>query len=197
MAGAAGGADLADDREDDVLGEDAFAALAVDDDAHVLGLRLDQRLRRQHMLDLRRADAMRQRAEGAMRRRMAVAADDRRARQGEALLRPDDMDDALAAVVLVEIIDAEILGIGGERLDLDAAFLILDALRAIGGRHIMIDDSERLLRRAHLAPGESQPFECLRARHLVDEMAVDIDEAGAVVLAIDHMVVEDFVVERA
>ena len=107
MAGAAGGADLADDGEDDVLGGDALRQLAVDDDAHVLGFRLDQRLRRQHMLDLGRADAMRERAEGAVRRGMAVAADDGRARQGEALLRPDDMDDALAAVELVVIFDAE------------------------------------------------------------------------------------------
>ncbi len=53
---------------------------------------------------------------------MAVAADDRRARQREALFRPDDMDDPLAAILLVEIFDAEVLGIGGERLDLNAAF---------------------------------------------------------------------------
>src|ERR1700761_543535 len=140
---------------------------------------------------------MRQRAEGAMRRSMAIAADDRRARQREALFRPDDMDDALAAILLVEIIDPEILGIGGERLDLDAAFLILDALRAIRGRHVMIDDSEGLFRRAHLAPGNSQTFECLGARHFMDEMAINIEKAGAIVLAIDHVVIEDLVVQRA
>src|SRR5579863_9198975 len=132
-----------------------------------------------------------------MRRRMAIATDDRRAGQREALLRPDDMDDALPAILLVEIVDAKMLGIGGERLDLDAAFLILDALRAVRGRHVMIDDSEGLFRRAHLAPGNSQTFEGLRARNFVDEMAIDVEKAGAVVLTIDHMVIEDFVVERA
>jgi hypothetical protein len=93
------------------LAADAFGQLAVHRHAHVLGLLLDQRLGRQHVLDLRSADAMRERAEGAMRRGVAVAADDGRARQREALLRPDDVDDALALVVLVEILDAEFLGI--------------------------------------------------------------------------------------
>ena len=81
---------------------------AVDGDAHVLRLLLDQRLRGEHVLDLGGADAVRERAERAVRRGMAVAADDRRARQGEALLRPDDVDDALAVVELVEVLDAEL-----------------------------------------------------------------------------------------
>ena len=55
----------------------------------------------------RGADAVRQRAEGAMRRGVAVAADDGRAGQREALLGADDMHDALAAVELVVIFDAE------------------------------------------------------------------------------------------
>jgi hypothetical protein len=63
---------------------------------HVLGLLLDQRLGGEHMLDLRRADAVRQRAEGAVRRGVAVAADDGHAGQREALLGADDVDDALA-----------------------------------------------------------------------------------------------------
>ena len=71
-------------------------------DAHVLGLVLDQRLGGEHVLDLGGADAVGERAEGAVGRGVAVAADDGRARQGEALLRPDDVDDALALVELVE-----------------------------------------------------------------------------------------------
>jgi hypothetical protein len=83
-------------------------SFAIHLDQHVLGFFLDQRLGGQHMLDLRGADAVRQRAESAMRRGVAVAADDGGAGQGEALLRADDVDDALALVVLVEILDAEI-----------------------------------------------------------------------------------------
>ncbi len=195
MAGAAGGADLADDGEDDVLGGDALGQRAVDADAHVLGFALDQRLRGEHVLDLGGADAVRQRAEGAVRRGVAVAADDGRAGQREALLGADDVDDALPLVELVEVLDAEVARVGGERLDLDAAVVVVDALGAVGGRHVVVDDGERLLRRAHLAARHAQAFERLRARHLVHEMAVDVEEARAVVLALDHVIVEDLVVE--
>ena len=85
-----------------------------------------------------------------------------------------------------------------QRLDLDAAFLVLDAVLAVGrGRHVVVDHGERLFRMPHLAAGHAQAFEGLRAGHLVDEVAVDIEQAGAVVLAVDDMVVEDLVVERA
>ena len=77
--------------------------LAVDLDRHRLRARLGQRLRREHVLDLRGADAESQRTQGAVRRRVAVAADDRHAGLGQALLRPDDVDDALA-----EVVDAEV-----------------------------------------------------------------------------------------
>ena len=177
VAGAAGGADLADDGEDDVLGAHARRRLAVDGDPHVLGLLLDQRLGGEHVLDLGRADAMGERAEGAVGRGVAVAADDGHAGEREALLGPDDVDDALAAVELVEILDAEILGVLGERRDLDRRFRIVDAVAAVGGRHVVVDDGERLLRRAHLPAGQAQALEGLRARHLVDEVPVDIEDA--------------------
>jgi hypothetical protein len=69
--------------------------LAIDLDQHVLGLLLDQRLGGEHVLDFRRADAVRQRAERAVRRGVAVAADDGHAGQGKALLGADDVHDAL------------------------------------------------------------------------------------------------------
>ena len=82
---------------------------------HVLGLLLDQRLGGQHVLDFRGADAVRQRAEGAVGRGVAVAADDGHAGQGKALLGADDVDDALALVEGVVIFDAEIAGVLGQR----------------------------------------------------------------------------------
>ena len=79
----------------------------------------------------------------------------------------------------------------------DRRFGIVDALRAVGRRNVVIDDGERLLRRADLAAGDAQALEGLRARHLVHEMAVDVEEAGAVRLGVDDMVVPDLVVEGA
>ena len=94
---------------------------------------------------------------------------------------PDHVHDALADVALVEVFDAEILGVAGQGLDLDAAFLVLDALEAVGaGGDVVVDHGQRLLRRAHLAAGHAQALEGLRARHLVHEVPVDIEDAGAV-----------------
>ena len=197
IAGAAGGADFADDGEDDVLGGDARRQLAVDHRAHVLGFRLDQRLRRQHVLDFRGADAVGERAEGAVRGGVAVAAHDGGAGQREALLRPDDVDDALALVELVEILDAEILGVLRHDGDLLGAFRIGIGLRAIRGRHVMIYYGQRLLRRMYLAPRRAQAFEGLRRGHLVHEMAVDIEQTGSVRLLVHQVVVPDLVVESA
>ncbi len=115
------------------------------------------------MLDLGRADTMCQSAECAMGGGMAVTADDGHARQGKTLFRADDMDDALADVLFGIVFDAEVGGVLRERLDLNAAFLVLDAFVAIRrGRYIVVDDGERLFRRTDLAAGHAQAFESLR-----------------------------------
>src|SRR4030095_7560907 len=189
--------DPADDGEDQVLRRQAERQIALDDDAHVLGGLLDQRLRRQHMLHLGVAAAEAERAKGAMGGRVSVAADDGEAGLSQPLLRPDDVDDALTDVVHREILDAEVAAVLFERLDLDARLLLRDSLAAVGGRHVVMGDGERGLRTMHLAAGGAQALEGLRARHLMDEMAVDIKQAGAVVLAMDEVTVPDLVEQRA
>ena len=139
---------------------------------------------------------MRQRAERAMRRGVAVAADDGGAGQRKALLGADDVHDALALVELVVIFDAEFLGVLGHHPHLLDAFRIGIGLGAIGGRDVVIDHGQRLLRRVHLAAGGAQAFEGLRRGHLVDQMAVDIEQAGAVIGFVHQMVVPDLVVQR-
>jgi hypothetical protein len=67
-----------------------------------------------------------------------------------------------------------------QRLDLDARLRILDALARSGRRDVVVGDGERGIRAAHLAAGHAQALEGLRAGHLVDEVAVDIEDAGAV-----------------
>src|ERR1700691_1002624 len=196
MAGAARRTDLADDRKDYVLGGDPGAERPVDDDAHVLGLGLDQGLRRQHMLDFRGADAMGERAERAVRRGVAVAAHDRRARQRGALLRPDDVYDDLAMVDLVVVFDADLARVLRELLDLQPALGIGDAAAAVGRLDVVIDDGERLFGRPYLAAAEAEALERLWARHLMHEMSVDVDQAGAA-RRLDDVVVPDFVVHRA
>ncbi len=149
------------------------------------------------MLDLGGADAVGQRTERAVGRGVAVAAHERDAGQRETLLGPDDVDDALPLIELVEIFEPEELRVLGEIRDLRGALRVRIGLVAVGGRHVVVDDAERLLGRAHLAAGEAQPLERLRARHLVHQVAVDVEEAGAVGLLVDQVVVPDLVVEGA
>ena len=100
------------------------------------------------------------------------------------------------AVELVVIFDAEFARVLGQLLDLLAALGIGDAAAAVGGLDVVVDDGERLFRRAHLAPGHAQALERLRARHFMDEMAVDVDEDSKSALGLDDMVVPDLVVQR-
>ncbi len=195
MAGAARRADLADDGQDDVLGRDTRRKLPVDLHQHVLGLGLDQRLRGQNMLDLAGADAVRECSESAMCGRMAVAADDRRSGKREALFRPDDVNDTLAGVEFVEIFDAERAGVFGQRLDLHPAFGFLDAAAPICGLNVVIDDRQGLTRRSDGPSGDPQALEGLRARDLVHEMTIDVEEASTVRLAVDDVIVPDLVVK--
>lgn len=161
MTGAARRADLADDRQHHVLGRHAIPQRTVDAHFHRLGRRKQQRLGRQHMLDLRRADAEGQRPQRAMRRGMAVAADERRARQGEALFRPHDMDDALRRRGRVDIVYAKLGCVAAKRVELLRAFRVGDrqqiAVRVLArrGRQVVIGDGERQLGPPHLAPGHA------------------------------------------
>ena len=111
MAGRAGGADAPDDGQNQILRGDAPRQFAGHVNPHIATLALRQALRRQHMLDFGRADAVRQRRERAVGGGMRIPADDGHARQGRALLRPDDVNDALAHVRHLELTDAEALAV--------------------------------------------------------------------------------------
>ena len=193
MTGAAGGADLADDGKDHVLGGYAGCQIAVNGDPHVLGRLLDQRLGGQHMLDLGSADAECQRAERAVGRGVRITTDDGHAGLGESLLRPDHMNDALADIVHGEIGNTEIGSILGKRLDLNAGFLVGDAGGTVCCRDVVVGDCEGAVRRANGPAGIAQTFECLRAGHFVNKVPVDVNQAGTVILAMHNMRIPDFV----
>jgi hypothetical protein len=169
---------------------------AVHGDLHVLGLLLDQRLRGEHMLDLAGADAMGERTKGAMGGGVAVAADDGRARQREALLGADDVDDALARSRSLKYSTPK-----ARAFSASVSICVRDSsprCPASGrGRHVMVDHGQSLVRRAHLAAGQAQALEGLGACHLMHKVPVDIEQAGAVRLLVDDVVVPDLVIKRA
>ena len=170
---------------------------AIHRDQHVFGFGLDQRLGGQYMFDFGSTDAVRQSAECPMGRSVAVTADNRGAGQGKALFGSDDVDNALTLVELVEILDTEFTGIFSQRRHLRGRFRIGDAMRPVGGRHVVINHRQGLFGRAHLALAHPQTFESLRACHFMDEMAVNIQKACAVRLRIDNMIIPDFFIKRA
>ena len=102
------------------------------------------------------------------------------------------------AVELVEIFDAELSHVLGQRLDLEPRLGLLDAAvrRSVVWMLWSTTASVRPGERT-LPPRHAQALEGLRARHLVDEVAVDVEEAGAVGLTVDDVVVPDLVVEGA
>ena len=94
------------------------ARVPVERDPHRLRLALRQALRRQHVLDLGRADAEGKRTEGPVGRGVAVAADDRHAGLRQAELGTDHVDDALAAGAGRVERDAELLAVAAQRVEL-------------------------------------------------------------------------------
>ena len=174
MADAAAGAELADDRQDDVLGRDAGGQFAVDLDGHPLRPRLGERLGGQHVLDLARADAERQRPERAVGGGVAVAAHDRHPRQRASLLGTDDVDDALAGVAHRVVGDAELGRVAAQRVDLLGRDLVGDRLVDVGGRDVVVLGGDGQFGTAHPSTRQAQPVEGLRAGDLVDQVEVDV-----------------------
>jgi hypothetical protein len=72
---------------------------------------------------------------------------------------------------------------------------IVGVLAALGGGHVVVRHGDGLFRRAHLAAGHPQALEGLGAGHFVHQMAVDVEEAGAVFGLMDDVVVPDLVIE--
>src|SRR5205814_5900827 len=118
LAGPPGCPDPRDDAEDHVLRRAIRRQHALHGDRHRARLRLHDRLRREHVLDLARTDAPGERTDSAVRRGVAVAADDRHARLRETKLRRDDVHDALVRIAGRVAADGELARVARHRLDL-------------------------------------------------------------------------------
>ena len=201
VAGAARRADFADDGQHDVLGGHAFGDAAFDFDQHVLGLFGQQGLRRHDVLDFAGADAVRQRAKRAVRGGVRVAADHRHARQRGAVFGADHMHDALAfGHEGEEGCRAGFLDVRVQRGDLLFADQIGDAVVAqlpAGGGRVVVGGGDDGADAPDLAAGLAQAFKRLRAGHFVNQMAVDVEDGGAVFFGVNDVLVPDFVVEGA
>ncbi len=195
MSGAAADADFADDGENDVFGGDAVGALSVDNDVHGLGTRLNKTLRGQDVFDFAGADAEGQGTERAVRRGVAVAADDGLARLGNAQLRADDVHDALVFAVHVEQAYASFAAIFFEGVELQLGVLVEDGQGAVGGRNGMVHHGESEIGAADLAAFDAKSREGLRGSAFVNEVAVDINDGRLAGVFANYVGVPDFLVE--
>ena len=155
VAGAACGADGANHRQHQILGEHPRLQRAVNDDAHRLRLLLRQTLRRQHMLHLARADAESERGKGAMRGRMRIAANHRHPRQRQALFRADHMHNPLPRVAPSKQTDAELGAVALQRLHLRARNRVLNLALRVQRRHIVVGHRLHRIDPPRLAPGKT------------------------------------------
>jgi hypothetical protein len=184
-----------DDREHDVLGGDARGRRAVNCHAQCLRLLLPQALRRENLLQLRRADTDRVSAERAVRRGVRVAARDDEPGLRDAELRADHVDDALLRMLETEIIfNAVGFGILFEQIEHVEHFGIGDrgeTLLAVARRHVVVGSCERLARLAHFAAVEGERLESVE-RAFVHEIAVDVQQRFILAALHDHVAVPDF-----
>ena len=158
--------------KDHILGVDSGAEVAIDfDAADFEGLECEC-LRSQHIAHLRGADAKSDRAEGSVCGGVRIAAGDRGARLGDALLGADHMDDALFARREVEISDAEVIGIFAQRLHHFRGERVLRRV-LIDGRHDVVDSRKSALRELHLEAEVAQHPEGLRRSDLMDQVGTD------------------------
>ena len=136
---------------------------------------LPERLRGQDVLDLAGADPEGQGAEGAVRAGVAVAADDRQARERQPQLGPDHVHDPLVTALDVVERHAELAAVRPQGLDLPARQRVAD-VELILGRHVVVDGRERQVGASDPTPGQPQAVEGLRAGHLVDQVTIDVEE---------------------
>ena len=186
-----------DDGQCDVLGGDTWAQFAGDFHLHVFGFFLDQGLRRQNMFHLGRADPVGQRTKCAVCRGVAVTTDNGHTGQCPTLFWANDMHDPLTHVRHGVIMNTEITRIFVQCFDLDTAFFVFDhaGCAVQCGRHVVIRHSDGFFRRAHLAARHAQSFERLGAGHFVNQMAVNIQQAGAICVLRHNMGVPDFIIK--
>jgi hypothetical protein len=106
--------------------------------------------------------------------RMTIPANTRRPRQRKPLLRPDDVHNALSFVLHSEILEAEILHVGGHLEDLRSTRRLLDEgldvqqRRSIGGGHVVIHRGQSAVGSTDGAVGEAEALEGLGGGHFVD-----------------------------
>src|SRR6266478_1689793 len=123
-----------------------------------------------------------------------VAADDGHAGFGEAEFGADDVDDALVGRLDVVELNAEVGTVFAEGFDLAGGDLVDDVetvFDAAGG-DVVVHRCDSAISTAQFAARHAEAVEGLRAGDLVDEVKVDVENAGFACGFGDEMLLPDF-----
>ena len=192
MTDAASSSNLADDCKDDVFGGDAGGQHAINSDAHPLWPGLHQRLCGKHVFYFAGADAKSERTECAVRGGVAVAANNGHAWKRAALLGADDMHDALLLVAHWVERDVELFCIGAHYFKLLGRDWVGNWQVNVGCWNVVILGGNGEVWPAHWTIINTKAVKRLRARYLMDEMQVDVQQVGFAGLAGNNVAIPHF-----
>ena len=172
--------EFADDVQDDILRIHAGTEFSIHIDAADLGLVERHGLSSEDIAHLAGADAKGDRTECSMGRGVRVAAGDRGAGLGDALLGANDVDDALLAGGEVEKSDAVFRAIRAQGLDHGIREFVAEWLGAFVRGHDVVHRGKSARGVEHLEIQVAQHAEGLWAGNLMDEVGADQKLGGSI-----------------
>ena len=140
---------------------------------------------------------MGQTGESAVRGRVGVAADNGHARQRRAVFRPDHVHDALPVILERKVGErAGFADVAVEGFHLLTGDRIENALLPMIGRRVVVCRRHNGIHAPQLAAGQFQTFESLRAGDFVNQVTIDVNQRGTVILDVHHVARPQFFVKR-
>ena len=191
MANATVDAYLANDAQDHVLRGNSEGQRPVDPHFHGLGFELAQGLGSQHVLDLGCSDAHRERPQGAVGGGVAITANYRLARLGVAQVRAYDVYDALQGTVPVVKCHSELFAVECQCIELLAGYLVGHRQGQVPCGSVVVGGGHGKVGTAYPASRQAKAVKCLRRRHLMHQVQVDVQDRRLVRLLMHHVGVPD------
>ena len=176
---------------------DAGAKLTLNRDAHIVHFLGHQRLGRQYMLYLTGTNTVGQAGQGTVGGGVGVPTDDGHAGHHSTLFRRHHMHNALAHIANPEFGDPEFTGIVLQGLHLNPRGVIGD----VGGtlerrcRHVVINGGHTGTGPPRLTARQTQAFKRLGRGHLMDDLAINIDQRRAIFALGNEVGFPQFVIE--
>ncbi len=194
IACATGSPDLTDHVQDQVFGGTAKRQLAVHLDQHAFAFLHQQGLGGQRVLNFRSADTKGQGTYRTVRAGVRVTTNHGHARQGSALLGANNVHNALTHIVHAELGNAKFFAVGVQGINLQTRDRVCNTVLAGGGGNVVVRHSQVGTDAPRLAAGQCQTFKGLGAGHFMQQVAINVDQTGAIRVLMHDVFVEQLIV---